>query len=148
MKTLQAGIALLFLMFTANATFAQSHPERQNALFRGSADRLPVTTSELDKAFTATKGETITFKFHDLLFKGEVVSSVKRYETLHTVIVRSASMNNSLLSISKRIEDDMSVTYVGRILNEKSADGYQLVKSEEGKYNFKRIKTDELLQDF
>ncbi|HRN71489.1 MAG TPA: hypothetical protein PLM81_00080 [Ginsengibacter sp.] len=148
MKTLHKGIALLLLLFTSNQILAQSNPIRQNALFRGSAEKLAVTTNELDKAFTAPKGTVVSFKFQDLVFKGEVVSNIKRYENLHTVIVRSATLDNSLLSISKRINDDQTISYVGRILNERSADGYELTKNADGAYNFKKIKTDELLQDF
>jgi len=53
-----------------------------------------------------------------------------------------------LLSISRRIDDDNTVTYVGRILNENSTDGYQLVKDKSGKYSFNKIKTADLIQDF
>jgi hypothetical protein len=57
-------------------------------------------------------------------------------------------LHNTLLSISKRINDDNSITYVARIINEKYADGYELKKDIAGNYSFNKIKTDELIQDF
>ena len=57
-------------------------------------------------------------------------------------------MQNSLFSISKRINDDNTITYVGRIINEKYADGYELKKDNYGNYTFNKIKTEELIQDF
>ncbi len=50
-------------------------------------------------------------------------------------------LQNALLSISRRINDDNSVTYVGRIINEKYADGYELIKDNSGNYSFTKIKT-------
>ena len=52
------------------------------------------------------------------------------------------------LSISKRIDDDNTITYVGRIINEKYADGYELIKDKSGNYSFNKIKTADLIQDF
>jgi len=57
-------------------------------------------------------------------------------------------LQNTLLSISKRINDDNTITYVGRIINEKYADGYELKKDNNGNYSFNKIRTEELIQDF
>ena len=64
------------------------------------------------------------------------------------MLVKSPSFNNALLCLSKRINDDNSITYVGRIINEKYADGYALVKDNAGNYSFTKIKTEDLIQDF
>jgi hypothetical protein len=105
--------------------------------------------NELDKAFTATPGSSIQFNFANKLpFSGVVLSSVQRYSNLSSVIIKSSLLQNALLSISRRINDDNSVTYVGRIINEKYADGYELIKDNAGNYSFNKIKTQDLIQDF
>jgi hypothetical protein len=63
------------------------------------------------------------------------------------VIVKSPTLNNTLLAISKRINDDKTITYVGRIINDKYADGYEL-KKENGSYAMHKIKTDALVEDY
>jgi len=57
-------------------------------------------------------------------------------------------MNNTLLAISKRINDDKTVTYVGRIINDKYADGYELKRENNGSYAMQKIKTDALVEDY
>jgi hypothetical protein len=52
------------------------------------------------------------------------------------------------LSISKRINDDQTITYVGRIINNNYADGYELKREKNGSYTMHKIKTDALIEDF
>lgn len=147
MKPLLNGLPLLLLMITTSTLFAQVHPEKKQAMFKESADRVPVAVSELEKAFSVQKGATTTIQFSELNFTGTVVNSVKRYENLYSVIIRNKD-NNTLLSFSKKINDDLTVTYVGRIINENASDGYELKKETDGTYTFRKIQTDELIQDY
>ena len=118
-------------------------------LFNNFSANIPASLSELDKAFTAATGSSIQFNFADKFsFSGTVLSSVQKYNNLSSVIIKSSLLKNSLLSISKRINDDNSITYVGRIINEKYADGYILTKDNSGNYSFNKIKTQDLIQDF
>ncbi len=59
---------------------------------------------------------------------------------MYTVIVKSPALNNTLLAISKRINDDKTITYVGRIINDKYADGYELKKEQNGSYAMNKNK--------
>lgn len=148
MKTLQIGITLCFLFISAMTAKAQIPTMQRQPLFKNAAEKLPAAITELDKAFTAKEGTEVAFKFHNFSFSGTVQSSIKRYENLYSVIIKSTSPDNTLLSISKRINEDKSVTYIGRIINEKSVDGYELIKNTDGTYAFHKIKTEDLIQDF
>ena len=118
-------------------------------LFTSFSSNIPASVNELDKAFTATPGSSIQFNFANKLpFSGVVLSSVQKYSNLSSVIIKSSLLQNALLSISRRINDDNTITYVGRIINEKYADGYELTKDNEGNYSFNKIKTQDLIQDF
>lgn len=138
---------MLFTLFSLSSHAQIKHDSRQ-AIFRSASDRLPAKISELDKAFTSPAGTEVNLRFHNLSFSGTVISSVKRYENLYSVIIKAPELDNSLLSISKRINDDKSVTYIGRILNEKYADAYELVRNDDGTYLFQKLKTDALIQDY
>lgn len=140
---------MCILLSTAFITQAQIASSARPNLFTGFSANIPASVNELDKAFTATPGSSIQFNFADKLpFSGIVLSSVQRYSNLSSVIIKSSLLQNALLSISRRINDDNSVTYVGRIINEKYADGYELIKDNAGNYSFNKIKTQDLIQDF
>lgn len=148
MKTLHKGLAMLILLIISNSLFAQTDNLRRSPMFKDIGDRVPAALTELEKAFVAKPGTEVNFKFRNLAFSGTVISSVKKYENLHSVIIESKSLNNTMLSLSRRINDDKSITYVGRILNQKAADGYELVKNSDGSYTFHKILTEELIQDY
>lgn len=147
MKTLLPGLAVLLLLINTNPLRAQVYPVKKQQIFKNASDRVPVAIAELEKAFKAKEGTNLTFQFRGLELKGTLLSSVKRYENLYSVIVKSSS-DDTLLSFSKRINDDLSVTYIGRILNDHSSDGYELKKNTDGSYTFHKIQTEDLIQDF
>ena len=149
MKTLSKVLALCMLLTTTCHTNAQVITSSRPDLFNSFSANIPASVAELDKAFIDGEGSSIQLNFaNKFSFTGTVFSSVQRYSNLSSVIIKSPSLHNSLLSISKRINDDNTITYVGRIINEKYADGYQLQKDNTGNYSFNKIKTEDLIQDF
>ena len=149
MKTTSRLLALCILLSLTFITQAQIASSAKPNLFTSFSANIPASVNELDKAFIATPGSSIQFNFANKLpFDGVVLSSVQRYSNLSSVIIKSSLLQNALLSISRRINDDNSITYVGRIINEKYADGYELIKDNAGNYSFNKIKTQDLIQDF
>ena len=149
MKTKSRLFALCILLSITFITKAQVESSVRPNLFNSFSANIPASINELDKAFTATQGSSIQFNFSNKFpFSGVVLSSVQRYSNLSSVIIKSSLLQNALLSISRRINDDNSITYVGRIINEKYADGYELIKDNAGNYSFNKIKTQDLIQDF
>ncbi|MDQ2720481.1 MAG: hypothetical protein M3Z26_12090 [Bacteroidota bacterium] len=127
---------------------AQNPTSTRKDQFSKLSERLPVAVSELDKAFIAPEGTKVQLIFSNFSFSGIITSSVKRYDNLYSVVIKSSSPDNTLFSISKRINDDQSISYVGRIINEKYADGYELRKESNGTYSMNKIKTEVLIQDY
>jgi hypothetical protein len=149
MKTLYKLFALCLLLISTHHSNAQVVHETRPDLFNSYSPNIPVPVSELNKAFVSSKGSTIQLNFSGkLTFSGNVLSSVKRYSNLSSVIIKSALLKNSILSISKRINDDNSITYIGRIINENYADGYMLEEDKSGNYSFNKIRTADLIQDY
>lgn len=137
----------MIVLFSYNGHAQILTSNRQNHFDRYAAD-LPTPESELSKAFNVPEGRKVKLNFGDFAFNGIVTSSVKRYDNLYTVIVKSPDLNNTILAISKRINDDKTITYVGRIINDKYADGYELKKENNGSYAMHKIKTDALVEDY
>ncbi len=137
---------LIFFSFTSNAQILSSN---KSSLFTGVASSFKTAISELDKAFLVKEGSAIQLQLsNNFIFSGTILSSVQRYGKLSSIIIKSASLHNTLLALSKRINDDNSITYVGRILNESYADGYELKKNIDGTYAFNKIKSEDLIQDY
>ena len=156
MKQLNALFVLCSVMICSYTSTAQiqmnNRSQIQNSgrsqLFRNVSQRVPAKTDELDKAFSAKEGTFLKLHFKNFDFEGTITSSLKRYDNLHSVVIKSSSLNNTIFSISKRINDDKTIAYVGRMINENYADGYELVQDEEGGYFLNKIKTEVLLQDY
>ena len=149
MKTLHKVFVLCMTLIASYNTNAQVIASSRPDLFNNFSAKIPTAVTELNKAFLGAEGSLIHLDFtNDFSITGTIFSSVQRYSNLSSVIIKLPSMNNSLLSISKRINDDNTITYVGRIINEKGADGYELKKDNAGNYTFNKIKTEDLIQDF
>ena len=133
-------------ILTNNRSQIQSSNKSQ--LFRNVSQRVSAKETELDKAFSAREGTSVKLQFKNFDFEGTITSSVKRYDNLYSVIIKSSSLDNAIFSISKRINEDNTIKYVGRIIHENYADGYELVREEDGSYVLNKIKTEVLLQDY
>lgn len=148
MKIMYKIAALCAIMMFSYASNAQILASNRQNYFDKYSTKLVTPESELSKAFVVPEGGKIKLNFGDFAFNGIVTSSIKRYDNLYTVIVKSPGLDNTLLALSKRINDDKTITYVGRIINDKYADGYQLKKENNGSYAMQKIKTDALIEDY
>ncbi|MEO6704959.1 MAG: hypothetical protein ABI297_03445 [Ginsengibacter sp.] len=147
MKRFYKLVVLCLVIMTYFTTQGQIVTSNRQAYFNKYAEKLPTPESELEKAFTTPEGRKININFADFSFNGIVTSSVKRYDNLYSVIVKATGLNNTLFSVSKIINADKSISYVGRIINENYADGYQLRK-DNGRYDMNKIRTDALIEDY
>ena len=148
MKNFYTLFVLSFILISAFPAEAQVETSSRPSAYARYADKLPTKPNELDKAFSSSAGTKVTFNFSNFTYSGIITSMVKRSSTLSTVVIKSTTLENSIFSISKKINDDRTVTYIGRIINQNYADGYEITKDDNGNYALNKIKTDELIQDF
>ena len=149
MKPISKVFMLCIILTVSYNTNAQVTTSSRPLLFSNFSANIPTAAAELNKAFLSAEGSLIQLNFtKNFSITGTIFSSIQRYNNLSSVIIKIPSLQNSLLSISKRTNDDNTITYVGRIINEKYADGYELKKDNYGNYTFNKIKTEELIQDF
>lgn len=148
MKALHIGIAVLFLLMINLSVSAQAPTKQRETFFRNVSDRLPAAVTELDKAFSAKKGTAVSFKFYNMLFNGTVISSANKPGGIQSVVIASADLKNTILSLSKRTNDNKTTVYTGRIINQNASDGYVLTENQDGTYTFHKIRTEDLIQDY
>jgi hypothetical protein len=147
MKTVLKGCLLLsLLIITYNGRAQQKVPRPE--LFNGVENKISYPKAELEKIFTKIKGSKFQISLPgNFNFTGIVVSSVQRYDNLKSFLIKSTNLNGAMFAISKRINDDNSISYTGRIINEKYSDGYELKVDGAGNYFLNKINMDELLPD-
>ncbi|MEO9143996.1 MAG: hypothetical protein ABI237_00430 [Ginsengibacter sp.] len=138
----------IIVMFSYSSTQAQILTSNRQNYFGKYAEKLPTAVTELEKAFSTPEGAKIKINFSDFSFNGIVTSSIKRYDNLYSVLVKAPGLDNTLLALSKRINDDKTITYIGRIINENYADGFELREGKDGTYAMNKIKTDAMIEDY
>ena len=147
MKTFtKACMLFLLLAITYNSKAQRTDPRPK--LFNGVENKITYPKAELEKVFTKTKGSQYKISLPgNFNFTGTVVSSVQRYDNLKSFLIKSDVLNGAIFSVSQRINEDNSISYTGRIINEKYSDGYELKADANGNYSLNKINMDELLQD-
>lgn len=141
-------MALCIVITCSFAAQAQVLTSNRQNYFNRYSNKLPTSVTELDKAFITPEGSKVKINFGDFSFNGIITSSIKRYDNLYSVIVKSPDLDNTILSISKSINPDNSVSYIGRIINQKYADGFELSKGNDGAYAMNKIQTTSLIEDY
>jgi len=135
---------LLFITYSSQAQKLDQRPK----LFNGVANKISYPKADLEKIFTKTKGSNFHISLPgNFTFSGTVVSTVQRYNNLKSFLIKSDLLDGAMFAVSKRINDDNSVTYVGRVVNDKYSDGYELKVDSAGNYFLNKINMNEILQD-
>ena len=146
MKSLtQAALILTFALmaFTGNA-----QQKTKQKMFGAFPENISLKTETLAGFFNMKTGETAGVDLtDDFFFSGEVVDNIQRYSNLQSVLIRSDFFKNTLFSISKQLNDDKSVTYVGRIMTDDMLDGYKLTQDEKGNYSLVKFDASNMRQD-
>lgn len=149
MKTITQAVVLLLLVTTTNIGFAQQKSDANSKeIFANFSDKVNFSKSILQTTITAKSGESVSIPFNtDFIFNGVVVSNEVKYKNLQTVIIKSTSLKDALLQISKITNEDLSESFVGRIINTDANDGYSIEKDEANNYKIEKIEMKNILQD-
>ncbi len=148
MKRIYKAVALFTLLISYNNTKAQVVTERRPQLFAAFARTINFPKTELEKIFATAQGRTIKLSLgENVAFTGVITSSLQPNPNLQSVIIKLNNLDNSVMGISKRINDDNSITYIGRIVNSKYADAFELRKDDSGNYIINKKNTADLIED-
>ena len=136
----------MLCIFISIATFAQSHGEKP-ALFSAYPVSLNISESIFQEIFgLSANQETVLHFTSNFSFPCKVLRNEVKYSNMQTVIIRSSAFDNAMMQVTKITNRDQSVTYKGRIINERSADGFEIMKTEAGIYQLKKFETDHILE--
>ena len=149
MKTITQAVVLLLLVTTTNIGFAQQKTDANSKeIFANFSGKVDFSKSILQTTIAAKYGESISIPFnYDFIFNGIVLTNEYKYKNLQTIIIKSALLKNALLQLSKRTNEDLTESYVGRIINTDANDGYTIEKDEANNYKIEKIEMKNILQD-
>ena len=138
-KTLLAAL----LSVSSLASFAQMN-DRRPQLYSSRPQSINIDKSIFGNVLDAVEGKEISIHLsEDFTFNGTVISNQKKYNSLHTVMVRSNENATSIMQITL-IKENNNISYSGRIINSNAADGYEL-KNNNGAYSLQKFETLKLL---
>ena len=144
-----APYACIFLctLFTTTG-FSQSTGTVKPKQFNNYPTVINCSETVLSQIFASATGQRVNLSFSDnFLFSGNVTSNAVKYSNLQSAVIQSPDFNNTVFNISRLINADNSITYVGRIINTKYFDGYELKRNTSGNYQLLKIETDKVIQD-
>ena len=148
MKHLAPYAMLLLLSFSFTTGFSQNGNVPKPKQFSNFPDIINCSEAELSSIFNSSPGQNISLSFsNNFLFSGNVTSNVVKYANLQTAVIKSPVFNNTIFSVSKIINKDNSISYLGRIINKNYFDGYELKRNAAGNYQLIKMETDRVIQD-
>lgn len=147
MNRLAPYACILLCTLYASIGFSQTGTAKPHQ-FDSYPRTISCTETELSKAFSTAAGQNIDLAFSDNFnFSGSVTGNEYKYNNLQSVVIKSPAFHNSVFAISKIINNDNTVTYVGRIINTDYFDGFELKKNASGNYQLIKIETKRVIQD-
>ncbi len=139
---------LLILSFCTITGFSQNPNISKPKQFNNFPEIINCSEADLSSIFNTSSGQNISLSFSDnFLFSGNVISNIAKYSNLQTAVIRSPFFNNTIFSVSKIINKDNSISYLGRIINKNYFDGYELKRNAAGNYQLIKIETDRVIPD-
>lgn len=148
MKLLSKPMLLILLCLSTAAVYSQQKVDSRPKLFAALPATMKVNDASLKDAFTFFPGQKVSIALsNNFVFTGEVISNEVKYSNLQNIIIRSATLNNALLSLSKTINTDKTISYTGRIISNNAFDGYEIKRSIAGDYNMQKFETGKIFQD-
>lgn len=148
MKSPGKLIFAILLCLSNTSGFSQTSQVAKPKIFSNFPNTINCTVSEFRNAFSATEGQHIILTFSDdFKFSGTVISNAVKYSNLQSMTIQSDLSDKTIFHLSKQINFDNSVSYVGRIMNSTASDGYQIKKDMAGDYKFEKFDAEKVLQD-
>lgn len=139
---------LLVCLCTYGSAFAQANTTAKPKMFAHLPTSIAISETLLRTFFTLNRNQETVLDFSaQFSFPCRVISNETKYANLQTVIVRSPMFGNAIFQVSKILNEDRSISYTGRILNERAFDGFVLKKADGGTYQLQKFETDQVLDE-
>ena len=133
------------ILFTLILTIGSGLKAEAQRLFDAVPEHVQFQNKLIEDVFTMNAGSSVDIKFsQNFRITGIIKSNKKVYENLQTVVIECSNYNNAKLFVSKTIDTDKSIKYVGRIISRTSQDGFE-IKSDIASSSLKKINLKDMI---
>lgn len=108
-------------------------------LFSHLPAKFVVGRPKLDNLFLGTTKRISSATDPEFPFEGEITERVQKNPNVVSVNIKLSNYNGAILNVSRIINSDLSVSYIGRAVNVNNGD-VLLLKNEDGKFYFTQEK--------
>lgn len=134
-------IFLISIIFIGNIFSTQAQ-----RLFDKVAKEIEFDHKVISSVFSYNPGTAINIKFSDQFhITGILKSNNKIYNNLQSVLIECTNYKNLKFFISKRVNKDLSISYVGRMISRDAEDGFEVAETKSGKSILKKISLKEMI---
>jgi len=100
----------------------------------------------ISSVFSHNPGTAVNIKFSEQFhITGILKSNNKIYNNLQSVLIECTNYKNLKFFISKRVNQDLSISYIGRMISKDIEDGFEVVDSKPGKSVLRKIMLKEMI---
>ena len=140
MKRLTSTMCMVLLTLYAATSYSQTKRSSKTPLFENFPTTINCSELQLRSMFAVAKGQSINLSLGDnLSLSGAVISNQVKYTNLQTIVIKLPAFKDALFSLSKQTDAQHNINYVGRIMNPKYTDGFELTRNADGSYQLIKI---------
>ena len=141
MKIIKSPI--LFILVLALTSGFKANSQK---LFDAIPEKIQFEKKLIEGVFNMNAGSAVDIRFsQNFRITGIIKSNQKIYDNLQTVVIESTNYNKAKLFISKTIDEDKSIKFVGRIISRASQDGFEIKTDVSGIGSLKKINLKEMI---
>jgi hypothetical protein len=141
MKIIKSPI--LFILVLALTSGFKANSQK---LFDAIPEKIQFEKKLIEGVFNMNAGSAVDIRFSQTFrITGIIKSNQKIYDNLQTVVIESTNYNKAKLFISKTIDEDKSIKFVGRIISRASQDGFEIKTDVAGIGSLKKINLKEMI---
>ncbi len=145
MKLMPAWCIAVMLTLLAYSSPAQTLQKR-SSLFSAYPASINCTEQQLNSLFNAVNGQSVQLALTDqFILKGTLKNKMNKYGKIETLFIQLPAFDNTLLSISRRADEQENYVYTAHLLNRNFTDGYELRRDKNNKYRFEKIEAEKML---
>lgn len=148
MKTILKVVTLILCATLTLKGYSQKKETVKKVIFTESPAKIEISKSTLQNTMQINAGQFVTLRINDKnTFFGKVVTNEKKYDNLQSMIIKSRGNDNTLFQLSAILNEDKSITYVGRFFNADATDIYQIKKGNSDNYFLEKTEMNTIYQD-
>jgi len=141
MKIIKSPILFILILAITSGFKAKSQK-----LFEAFPEKIQFENKLIEGVFNMNAGTAVDIRFsQNFRITGIVKSNQKVYDNLQTVVIESSNYNKAKMFISKTIDEDKTIKFVGRIISRASEDGFEIKTDLAGNGSLKKINLKEMI---